>query len=313
MSNEIAKKISFSELIHTKAYEKAIKNTLQDEKKAQRFMTSLITVVTNNPEIAKCEPSSIISAALYGESLHLSPLPQVSQYYLIPFKAKATETEQEKFIAQFVISYIGYIQLALRSGEYLKINAIAVKEGEVKYWNPLTEEIVFEPIQDINERNNKPTTGYVAFIRLRNGFEKYLYWSREQMIDYADRYVPAFSKNAKGGKYPKVSFEEYLKGNYPKKDEWKYSSNWYKDFDMMAYKTLIKQIIKKSGLVSDEMRDAIVMDDSTIEMKDDTFVVVDDIPDVEEPPVENTTSKDVLIGMTKDESVATDIQEIIGM
>ena len=89
-----------------------------------------------------------------------------------------------------------------------------------------------------------------------NGFKKTIYWSREKMINHADRYSPAFSKNAAGGKYPKVSFEDYCAKNYPKSDEWKYSSFWYKDFDAMAYKTMLRQLISKWGIMSIELQTA---------------------------------------------------------
>jgi recombination protein RecT len=87
-----------------------------------------------------------------------------------------------------------------------------------------------------------------------------MYWSKEKMIAHADRYSPAFSRNATTGRYPKVSFADYEDGNYPKGDEWKYSSFWYKDFDGMAMKTMIRQILTKWGRLSIEMSNAIEQD-----------------------------------------------------
>ena len=85
------------------------------------------------------------------------------------------------------------------------------------------------------------------------------------MIRHADRYSPAFSAKATGGKYPKVSFEDYEAGRYDKNDEWLYSSFWYKDFDGMACKTMLRQLISKWGIMSADMQQAFTADNEVIE------------------------------------------------
>ena len=251
ISNQ-AQKPKFSVMISTPGYQKLINNTLKDPKRAQRFIAAITSAVAINPALQECDPATVLSGALLGESLGLSPSPQLGQYYLVPYDNKKKGCKD----AQFQMGYKGYVQLALRSGYYKRLNVISVKAGELIRFDPLTEEIELNMIQDEDEREKTPTIGYLAMFEYLNGFKKTIYWSREKMINHADRYSPAFSKNATGGKYPKVSFEDYCAGNFPKGDEWKYSSFWYKDFDGMAYKTMLRQLISKWGIMSIELQTA---------------------------------------------------------
>ena len=242
----------FSVMISTPGYQKLINNTLKDPKRAQRFIAAITSAVAINPALQECDPATVLSGALLGESLGLSPSPQLGQYYLVPYDNKKKGCKD----AQFQMGYKGYVQLALRSGYYKRLNVISVKDGELIHFDPLTEEIELNMIQDEDEREKTATIGYLAMFEYLNGFKKTIYWSREKMINHADRYSPAFSKNATGGKYPKVSFEDYCAKNYPSGDEWKYSSFWYKDFDGMAYKTMLRQLISKWGIMSIELQKA---------------------------------------------------------
>lgn len=249
----------------------------------QKFITAIVSAVNANPELQECDNGSILSAALLGQSLKLSPSPQLGQYHLVPFKDK-----KKGKVAQFIIGYKGYIQLAIRSGQYKKINVLVIKQGELVRFDPLNEDIEVNLIQDETVRENTPTTGYYAMFEYTNGFRKALYWSKEKMINHADRYSPAFSKDAKGGKYPKVSFADYEAGKYPKPDEWLYSSPWYQRFDDMGCKTMLRQLLSKWGILSIEMQtaleadSAVINDDLTpsyVETEDEIFV-----PDAEKEP-----------------------------
>lgn len=223
----------------------------------QRFITGVISAVNTNQTLSECTKASIFSGALLGESLKLSPSPQLGHYYLVPFNDK----EKGK-VAQFQLGYKGYIQLAIRSGQYKKLNVMAVKEGELEYFDPLNEEIKINLMVDKwDEREEAKTIGYYAVFELVNGFKKAIYWSKKQMMHHADKFSPAFS--AKGttvktryGEKQKVSFEEFEAGNYPEQDAWMYSSFWYKNFDAMAYKTMIRQLISKWGIMSVELQTA---------------------------------------------------------
>lgn len=233
-------------------------------KNSMRFVSSVVSAVTVNPALQECTNKSILSAALLGESLNLSPSPQLGQYYMVPYENKKEGVK----VAQFQMGYKGYIQLAIRSGQYRRINVLAIKEGELKYFDPINEEIKVELMIDSwDEREKAPTIGYYAMFELVNGFYKAMYWSKKQMLHHADRYSQAFSKDAKKIKTfdfkskkevwkEKVSFEDFEAGKYKDEDAWMYSSFWYQNFDGMAYKTMLRQLISKWGVMSVEMQKA---------------------------------------------------------
>lgn len=254
------KKVSFA-VYATDAAVKANINRVVGGKDGPRFISAIVSAVQTNPGLQECSNSSIMSAALLGETLKLSPSPQLGQYYMVPFKDK-----ERGPLATFIIGYKGLIQLALRSGQYKKLNVLSIKEGELIRYDPLNEEIEVRLIEDEEEREKAPTVGYYAMFEYINGFRKTMYWSRARMIAHADRYSAAFSRDGgrfgKGGRYNKVSFADYEAGNYPKEDEWIYSSFWYKDFDSMAYKTMLRQLISKWGIMSIDMQTAFEADNT---------------------------------------------------
>ena len=257
-------------------------------KNGPRFMTSIISAVNTNPALQECTNASILSAALLGETLNLSPSPQLGQFYLVPYNDK-----NKGKVAQFQLGYKGYVQLALRSGQYKKLNVLSIKEGELIRYDPINEEIEVKLIEDEAEREKAPTIGYYAMFEYLNGFKKTLYWSKEKMISHADRFSQAFSKDGgpvgRGGKYHRVSFADYEAGNYPKNDAWLYSSFWYKDFDGMAYKTMLRQLISKWGIMSIEMATALDSDlavinaDGTKDYVETEEYVVEQPAEVQEP------------------------------
>lgn len=224
-----------------------VKNQLAQAvgKNSMRFVSSVVSAVTVNPALQECTNPSILSAALLGESLNLSPSPQLGQYYMVPYENKKEGVK----VAQFQMGYKGYIQLAIRSGQYKKLNVLSVKEGELVRFDPLTEEIEVRLIEDEEEREKAKTIGYYAMFEYINGFKKALYWSKKKMASHAEKYSAAFSKN--GGL---KSLELLEQGKIPQKDLWKYSSFWFKDFEAMAFKTMLRQLISKWGVMSIEMQ-----------------------------------------------------------
>lgn len=236
MSNQqIVQRPKFSVAIQTEKYKKLINDTLQDPKRAQRFIASISSAVAVNPALQECDAGTILSCALLGESLELSPSPQLGQYYMVPFQ----DRKAGRTVATFILGYKGYIQLAIRSGQYKHLNVIAIKEGELVRWDPLTEHIELELIQDELKRETAATIGYCASFEYTNGFRKVIYWSREKMEAHALRYSKGYA--AKKG----YTF-------------------WEKDFDAMAFKTMLRQLISKWGVMSIEMRTAVESDESPI-------------------------------------------------
>ena len=232
MSNQqIALRPGFSAMISTDGYQKMINNALKDPDRAKRFIASITSAVAANPMLQECDPSTILSGALQGEALNLSPSPQLGQYYLVPFN----NTKKGCKDAQFQLGYKGYVQLALRSGYYKKLNVLAIKEGELIRFDPLNEEIEVNLIQDELEREAKKTIGYYAMFEYLNGFRKAMYWSRDKMEAHAIKYSKGYA--AKKG----YTF-------------------WEKDFDAMGYKTMLRQLISKWGIMSIEMQQAFEAD-----------------------------------------------------
>ena len=231
-------------------------NSIVGGKNGTRFISSIVSAVQTTPALQECTNPSILSAALLGEALNLSPSPQLGQFYMVPFDNKKKGCKE----AQFQLGYKGYIQLAKRSGVYKKINVISIKEGELISYNPLEEELEVNLIEDDYERENTPTIGYYAMFEEVNGYRHSIYWSKPKMLAHAEKYSFAFYKNG-GAK----SLELLEQGKIPEKDLWKYSSFWFKDFDGMAHKTMLRQLISKWGTMSIDLQKAIDKDMAVIQ------------------------------------------------
>ena len=138
-------KMRFSQAIQTPMYKNLVNNTLGDPARGARFIANITSAVAVNPALQECNPGTILAGALLGESLLLQPSPQLGQFYLVPFKSKAKRDRQGNVIepasvkAQFVLGYKGYIQLALRTGQYKRLNVLEVKAGELSGWDPFEE------------------------------------------------------------------------------------------------------------------------------------------------------------------------------
>ena len=264
VNNQLAKsnqRIGISAYLTNDAVKNQI-NSIIGGKDGQRFISSIVSAVNNNPSLQECTNQSILSGALLGESLKLSPSPQLGQYYLVPFNDK----DRGK-VAQFQLGYKGYIQLAIRSGQYKKLNVLAIKEGELVSFDPLNEEIEVNLIQDEELREKAPTIGYYAMFEYTNGFKKAIYWSKAKMESHALKYSKGYQ--AKKG----YTF-------------------WEKDFDGMAYKTMLRQLISKWGIMSIEMQSAIDADMAVIN-DDGSKVYVENDPEVVETQVEEVKPEPV--------------------
>lgn len=264
MNNQLQSKPKFSLAIQSDGYKKLINNTLGDSKRAAKFIAAISSAVATNSSLQECDAGSILSGALLGEALNLSPSPQLGQYYLVPFeqkkyneKTKQYETISKK--AQFQLGYKGYIQLAIRSGQYKDIDVIEVREGEYLGRDKITGKHQFEFIEDEVERDNKPIIGYMAYFEYLNGFYKNLYWSKEKMQKHALEYSQAYASDIK----KKTSY-----------------SFWSKDFNGMAFKTMLRQLISKWGIMSIDMQEALTKDMSVVK-EDGTCDYVDNQPVME--------------------------------
>lgn len=230
-------KLDFSVYLTQDAAKQQI-NKLLGGKVGPRFISALVSAVQANPTLQECTNPSLLNAALLGESLNLSPSPQLGQYYMVPYDNSNKGKE-----AQFQLGYKGYIQLAIRSGQYKKLNVLSIKEGELIRFDPLNEEIEVNLIQNEEQREAAPTIGYYAMFEYTNGFRKAMYWSKAKMEAHAKKYSPGYKK-------------DLVKGT-----SWTF---WAKDFDAMAYKTMLRQLISKWGIMSIELQTAIDSDMAVI-------------------------------------------------
>ena len=257
VNNSLAKKskMGLTAYLTQDAVKKQI-NSVVGGKNGTRFVSSIVSAVQTTPALQECTNPSILSAALLGEALNLSPSPQLGQFYMVPYDNRKKGCKE----AQFQLGYKGYIQLAERSGYYKKLNVLAIKEGELIRYDPLDEEIEVELIEDDVIREETPAMGYYAMFEYENGFRKTMYWSKKKMLAHAEKYSQAFARN--GGEKTLSLLEQ---GEIPEKDLWKYSSFWFKDFDGMALKTMLRQLISKWGIMSIDLQKAIDKDMAVIQ------------------------------------------------
>ena len=229
-------------------------NKIVGGKDGSKFITAIVSAVNANPTLQDCTNQSILSAALLGQSLNLSPSPQMGFYYMVPYNDK----ERGK-VAQFQLGYKGYIQLAIRSGQYKSLNVLPIKKGELVKYDALNEEIEVNLIEDEEEREKAETIGYYATFTYLNGFRKSIYWSRKKMESHAIRYSKGYA--AKKG----YTF-------------------WEKDFDSMACKTMLRQLISKWGLMSTELEKAytadmgVINEDGTVAFVENDDTAAIDVP-----------------------------------
>lgn len=279
MANEVAvqKKQSMGSWLGTDAVKSQILSVV-GEKDAQSFISAVVSAVQTNPQLAECTNSSILSAALVGQSLKLPHSPHLGFYWLVPFDVKrkdANGREYKQKEASFQLAYKGYLQLAMRTGEYKKIVVTSIKEGEFEKYDPIAEEYVFKPIVSFEEREKANTIGYYAYFVMNNGYRKELYWTKEKMEAHAKKYSASYRSNNK-----------WVRDN----------CLWSTSFDDMAYKTMIRQLISKWGIMSTELQNAYVNDYATIDEEGRPHYL-DNVPDDPVP------AKDVLADVVEGEAM----------
>lgn len=212
----------------------------------QRFISSTISLVGNNKDLAKCDPLSIYTTCLAGHVAGFDCSPTTGYFYAVPIKGRA----------EFWIGWKGLVQLARRTGKYKTINAIAIKEGEVIEVDEIKEIYNFKYNTDDDARRKSKTVGYYAIFVGNDGFTKEIYWTKDRMIDFANTYAKSFSKAI----YTKLENGENVK------DSWKYKDiPWYGDTDSQGCKTVLKQILNKWGELTIAEQRVMAMDTCVID------------------------------------------------
>lgn len=267
INNSITKKeAGITEYLNKEKVKNQIINVVGND--YQRFISSIISATSQNSELRECSNISILNCALLGQTLKLSPSPQLGQYFMIPYN-----TKQGK-VATFQMGYKGYLQLAIRSGNYRKITVISIKEGELIRYNPLTEELDVNLIEDYDVREKARTIGYFGRLEFINGFSKSIYWNYNQMENHAKRYSSMFRKDLQFGSQ---------------------NSYWSQNFDSMAYKTILKQLLSKWGILNDDLQTAIDADFIRTEEKESVPEVKEEVK--EEVKKEKINKKDIQLAL----------------
>lgn len=241
-------------------------NTVLAEKKSS-FVNNITALVSNNAALQVCKPDTIMFSCLKATALDL-PLDQNLGFaYVLPYNDRKNGVT----VAQFQMGYKGFVQLALRSGQFKTLNATDVREGELVSDDFVTGELTFKKADN---RESLPIVGYVAYFKLLNGFEKYLYMTSAEMKAHALRFSQTYKKGY---------------GLWADADM----------FDAMAKKTVLKLLISKYAPLSVEMRDALKADQSVMQNPDEYNYV-----DSQEQPADETA----LSGTAKEKAEAVKAQ-----
>lgn len=213
------------------------------KEKAPQYMSSIVNLVNSDTNLQKCDGMSVIASCMVAATMDLPVDKNLGYAWVVPYGSRA----------QFQMGYKGYIQLALRTGQYKAINVVEIREGELVSWNPLTEEIEV----DFSKRESDAVIGYAGYFKLINGFEKTVFWTKEEVNNHANKFSKTInSKN----------------------------SVWKSNFDAMAKKTVLRNLLSKWGILSIEMQKAYTADENLVnkEFMDDVENVQANIEYIQE-------------------------------
>lgn len=249
-------KLGFKALMNTPAMKKKFTDILHE--KSDSFMGSLMTLVGGDNYLSQAEPMTIIASALKAATMDLPIDKNLGYVYVVPFNR--SEKVGNKWVkhneAQFILGYKGYIQLAQRSGQYKALNALAIYDGQLIDWNPLTEEFTF----DYKAKVSDEVIGYVGFFELLNGFKKTVYWTKQEIESHRIKNSKAYDKE-------------------------KLSGAWVDNYDSMAIKTVLRNMLSKWGLLSVEMQSAITSDEKVFRVDENNDLIEEtDLSDMEPMP-----------------------------
>lgn len=242
-------------IMNAESVQQQFKNALG--KNAGTFVASVIDLYNGDTGLQQCQPKQVVMEALKAAVLHLPINKALGYAYVIPFKNTKKVNGQwvKVYEPVFQMGYKGYIQLAMRTGQYRTINADAVYEGELRKVNKLTGEIAFD-----GERTSDKVVGYFCYFELLNGFSKTLYMTVEQMANHAKRYSKGLVKYDEAGNKVDVTVDSLVAlADLPMAPDSK-TVGWLGNFHGMAIKTVIRNLLSKYGYLSVEMQNAISND-----------------------------------------------------
>lgn len=266
MSTDLAPSGQFKTVAHflnSDSTKKYLESMLKE--RTGQFVTSLVSLSNITPGLAKCDPKTLLYCGLKAASMNLPLDNNLGFAYAIPYKRKVMVDGKpvEIIEAQFQAGYRAFIQLAQRTSQYKRINVIDIRAGELVNWDPFTEELELCLIEDIEKRDKQAIIGYAGMFELLNGYRKVSYWTREKVLKHAKRFSKTFGKGP-----------------------------WQTDFDAMAKKTVIKDLLSKWGPLSTEMQEAVKFDQSVIKKDDESGEEIPEYIDAQYEAAEGESDAD---------------------
>lgn len=261
--NAVAKQQRPVDLLKSMLNEESVKEQFTNALGKHRdvFIASVIDLYTSDKKLQQCKPADIIKQALAAASMQLPINRALGFAYIVPYNNTVKSVDKDGrdvwtkvMTPTFVPGYKGYIQLAMRTGQYKFLNADFVYDGEIVTNNRVTGEFSLE-----GERKSDKIVGYFCYMELLNGFSKSLYMTVEQMAKYAKTYAPSLGKD--------TTVDQLIKlANEAKKAK---TVGWMGNFNDMGLKTVIRRLLSKYGYLSVEMQGAMVNDMAVNEQRDE--------------------------------------------
>lgn len=207
----------------------AVKNRFEEMlgKQSASFLSSIISAISTNKQLALCDPMSIISSAAIAASVNLPINPSLGFAHIVPYKG----------VCQFQMGWKGFIQLAMRSGQYSRLNATPVYTGQIKKHNKFTGELELDEEFEVTDFTFKNQIGYLLYFKMLNGLEKYFYMTKAETESHGRKYSASFKKGY---------------------------GLWVDNFEAMALKTVVKLGLSKYGMLSVEMQKAVEADQAVV-------------------------------------------------
>lgn len=281
--------MNFTKSINSSYVQNQLKQVLG--KNAGTFATSLVEVFTNDTQLQKCEQKKVIQEAIKAATLKLPLNKQLGYAYILVFNNWDKAQRKSVPTPQIVLGYKGYIQLAMRTGQYKNINADIVYEGEMVGGDKLSGAIDLS-----GEKTSEKVVGYFAHFETVNGFSKTLFMSLGEMAGYALKFSPSFKRNAEKNPLPSVDALCDMANDQAVNGPQQGKVGWEGDFNSMAIKTVLRRLLSKYGYLSIEMMSALAEDESSAveqrnEENNETKPVFDaqavEIKEEESKPVED--------------------------
>lgn len=281
--------MNFTKSINSSYVQNQLKQVLG--KNAGTFATSLVEVFTNDTQLQKCDQKKVIQEAIKAATLKLPLNKQLGYAYILVFNNWDKTSRKSVPTPQIVLGYRGYIQLAMRTGQYKNINADVVYEGEMIGRDKLSGAIDLS-----GEKVSEKVVGYFAHFETVNGFSKTLFMSLGEMAGYALKFSPSFKRNAEKNPLPTVDALCDMANDQAVNGPQQGKVGWEGDFNSMAIKTVLRRLLSKYGYLSIEMMSALAEDESSAveqrnEENNETKPVFDaqavEIKEEESKPVED--------------------------